>query len=430
MKETIIEVFNKLGFTIKITRIIENEQSYQAFFTCNTPIQLSKSQIEFIEREVKSPGRINVNTFVPESNELSIQIPKKSTGKETNNPETTVKIGKTIEDEVISLDFSKFPHLLIGGATGTGKTNLIKLIINELLKTECQITLIDFKLIDFINYKDKINMITDNDTAILEIKRFYNEMKRHQEYILNGFSPSKHYFLIIDEFAELKLDKEGYQELRSILQMGRAFNFHVIISTQRPSASILKGDLKANIDARISLKVSSKIDSRIILDMGGAENLSFKGDMLIKTGIRLVRAQAFKADDPTPIKKEIKEQTLKEEDIELELDQTVLLIPKKLYLNFLKELKTLLKTNIYEFYLPIISEHQIEIIKNFIRENRYNLSEKDMITLDIVLMNNFDEVRQKIIKKRMMKLIETGNFWSAVEKEIELVSRFKPTIIL
>jgi len=81
-------------------------------------------------------------------------------------------------------------------------------------------------------------------------------------------------------------------------------------------------------------------------------------------------------------------------------------------------------------YLQHISKYQIEIIKNFIKERKYNLSEKDMITIDVALMDSFDEVRQKIVKKRMMKLIETGNFWSAVEKEIKLVSEYKPKIVL
>jgi len=432
MKDTIIEAFKKLGFDINITEIIENDRLYQIFFTCNKPLQLSKSQTEFIEREIKSPGRIIINTFIPESNELSIQVPKKSTtDKESNNPETTVEIGKTIENEIIDLDFSKFPHLLIGGTTGTGKTNIIKLILNKLITTKNEIVLVDFKLIDFINYKDKIRMIVNNESAVLEIKRFYNEMKQHQEDILNGFSPNKHYFIIIDEFAELKLDKEGYQQLRSILQMGRAFNFHVIIATQRPSANIIQGDLKANIDTRIALKVSSRIDSRIILDAGGAENLGFKGDMLIKRGTELVRVQAFKAEDPVfvPKEQEIKEKP--KEQVGLKIDETFLLIPIDTYLSFLLGLKMSLNFKGYEKDIPSISGQYFDIVQRFLKvKNCYNISVTDMLIIDIQLKKHFDSVRRQIVKKRILKLAELKDFWLAILNETKLVLEYKQKIIL
>ena len=225
-----------------------------------------------------------------------------------------VALGKNIMGKSISCEIDKTPHLLVAGATGSGKSVCINCIIASILMrtkpNEVKLVLVDPKKVELSMYKDiphllmpvvtdpvkanealkrivremeqRYNMFSDRNVKNIatynewvdkeNAKRSENDKIRHMPYIV----------VIVDELADLMLvaSKEVEDSIMRITQMARAAGIHLIIATQRPSTDVITGVIKANIPSRIAFAVSSNIDSRTILDQGGAEKLLGKGDML------------------------------------------------------------------------------------------------------------------------------------------------------
>jgi S-DNA-T family DNA segregation ATPase FtsK/SpoIIIE len=198
-------------------------------------------------------------------------------------------IGNTVFGEQFNFDLSKQPHTIIAGTTGSGKTSLLKVIISNLLccKTDYNdLVLIDPKGTEFNQYSKLINCHVVNTyeqtlkmlidiTQIMESR--YNEMRKNINVYL------KNIVIVIDEYASLHLqdhDKKLHKQLCFLAQKCRAAKIFIILATQRPSISVIDGNIKANFPARIACKVASAIDSKIILDRVGAEKLLSCGDAL------------------------------------------------------------------------------------------------------------------------------------------------------
>lgn len=220
----------------------------------------------------------------------------------------TVALGKDISGNITTADIGKMPHVLIAGATGSGKSVCINSIIISLLykstPDEVRLLMIDPKVVELGVYNGiphlLVPVVTDPrkaagalnwavsemlgrykifaDNAVRDLKG-YNKLAREAE---NPLSPMPEIVIIIDELADLMMaaPNEVEDAICRLAQMARAAGMHLVIATQRPSVDVITGVIKANIPSRIAFAVSSQVDSRTILDGGGAEKLLGRGDML------------------------------------------------------------------------------------------------------------------------------------------------------
>jgi S-DNA-T family DNA segregation ATPase FtsK/SpoIIIE len=213
-------------------------------------------------------------------------------------------LGKGAGGEAVAGDLSKMPHLLIAGATGSGKTVCLNSSICCLLMnappSEVQFIMIDPKRVELTSFNSIPHLaapvIVDTQKAIGTLRWLNQEMdKRYQKLAtagarnIEGYNKNKegeerlpYLVLVIDELADLMM--AGFDEVEHVLcrlaQLARATGIHLIVATQRPSVDVVTGLIKANFPTRISFAVTSQVDSRTILDMGGAEKLLGRGDML------------------------------------------------------------------------------------------------------------------------------------------------------
>ncbi|MEJ6735872.1 MAG: DNA translocase FtsK 4TM domain-containing protein [Flavobacteriales bacterium] len=252
--------------------------------------------------------------------------------------ELPVVMGKTITNETYVFDLAKMPHLLMAGATGQGKSVGLNAVLVSLLykkhPSQLKFVLIDPKKVELTLY-NKIErhylaklpdtedaIITDNDKVIntlnslciemdqryelLKIAMVRNIVEYNAKFIARKLNPENgHKFLpyivlVIDEFADLIMTagKEVETPIARLAQLARAIGIHLIIATQRPSANIITGIIKANFPGRLAFRVTSGIDSRTILDASGADQLIGRGDMLISQGNDLIRLQCAFVDTP------------------------------------------------------------------------------------------------------------------------------------
>ena len=248
-------------------------------------------------------------------------------------------VGKTITNEVFMFDLAKAPHLLVAGATGQGKSVGLNAILTSLLykkhPAELKIVLVDPKKVEFSIYNPLINhflaKVPDEDadpiiTDVTKVVRTLNSLcklmdtrydllkevraKNIKEYNQkfidrkipprggHGYMP--YIVVVIDEFGDLIMTagKEIEMPIARIAQLARAVGIHMIIATQRPTTTIITGNIKANFPARIAFKVSAGIDSKTILDRTGAQQLIGKGDMLYLGGAEPIRIQCAFVDTP------------------------------------------------------------------------------------------------------------------------------------
>ena len=219
-----------------------------------------------------------------------------------------VSLGRDISGRSHFANLGRMPHLLIAGATGSGKSVTIHAIITSLLyrnpPENLKFMMIDPKRVELTMYNNIPHLltpvITDPKKAILALKWVAKEMERRYDILeknkvrdidsyhqnVKGGDPVPFIVIIIDELADLmqSYPRELEAAVIRLAQMSRAVGIHLILSTQRPSVNIITGLIKANIPARIALQVSSQIDSRTILDTAGAEKLIGAGDMLFLSG--------------------------------------------------------------------------------------------------------------------------------------------------
>jgi S-DNA-T family DNA segregation ATPase FtsK/SpoIIIE len=267
-------------------------------------------------RVVPIPEKAVVGIEVP--NPVSVIVGLKgileSVSFEKSKSLLTLALGKTTDGAGYVTNLASMPHLLIAGATGSGKSVGIHTIILSILykarPDEVKFLLIDPKRVEMPIYKDiphlynpctiaaNADIITNPREAVAALKKlvlvmeerytkFANAMVRNIENYNNKMAETggeKEFYIvvIIDELADLMLivQKEIEDSIQRLTQMARAVGIHLILATQRPSVNVITGIIKANFPARLSFQTTSKVDSRVILDMLGAESLMGKGDML------------------------------------------------------------------------------------------------------------------------------------------------------
>ncbi|MCX6273253.1 MAG: DNA translocase FtsK 4TM domain-containing protein [Bacteroidetes bacterium] len=279
------------------------------------------------------PGKGTIGIEVPNQNpEIVAMRSVLSSDKFQNSKyELPIALGKTISNETFVADLTKFPHLLMAGATGQGKSVGLNAIITSILyrkhPSEVKFVMVDPKKVELSlfakienHYLAKLPdfdeaIITDTrkvvrvlNSMMIEMDNRYNLLKDAQvrnikeyntKFIARKLNPEKgHQFLpyivlVVDEFADLIMTagKEIETPLTRLAQLSRAIGIHLIIATQRPSVNIITGTIKANFPARVAFRVISKIDSRTILDSGGADQLVGRGDMLLSMGSDMIRLQ-------------------------------------------------------------------------------------------------------------------------------------------
>ncbi len=201
-------------------------------------------------------------------------------------------LGKSIDGSLMWMDLYENPHMIVAGTTGSGKSTLLhNIIANIIYFDSADLFLVDPKNIEFSAYEEIGQVAYSYEESLAYLNALIKLMDARYEYMRGGKPASnlRNQVLIIDEFANLIMQDKNdqfYSSLCYLAQKCRASNIFIILATQRPSAQIINGNIKANFPARIACKVANQVDSRIILDESGAENLSGKGDALLKDNFR------------------------------------------------------------------------------------------------------------------------------------------------
>ncbi|MBC8456055.1 DNA translocase FtsK [bacterium] len=269
------------------------------------------------------PGKNLVGVEVPNPNHEIIYLRDILDSDEYKKPDSPLMLafGKTSDGEIFTYDLRKTPHLLIAGATGSGKSVCLNSIIMSILfrakPHEVKLAIIDPKKVELAPYRKLKNyhlvttedlgehVVTTPENAIILLKSVEAEMENRYNKLASAavrnidefnekvnqqedsdLDPMPYIVLLIDEFADLMLVAKGEVEepIARLAQMARAVGIHLVLATQRPSVDVITGVIKANFPARIAFNVASKTDSRTILDMNGAEKLLGRGDMLFLSG--------------------------------------------------------------------------------------------------------------------------------------------------
>ncbi|HUX97793.1 MAG TPA: DNA translocase FtsK 4TM domain-containing protein [Bacteroidales bacterium] len=286
------------------------------------------------------PGRGTVGIEVPNKRPEMVSMRSLITSKafQETKFDIALALGRTITNEPFIVDLTKMPHLLVAGATGQGKSVGINAIITSIIykkhPAELKFVLIDPKRVELplyskierhflaklpgeedaiitdtqkvINTLNSLCIEMDNRLELLKAAQSRNIKEYNDKFTSRKLSPEKghkylpYIVLIIDEFADLIMTagREIEGPIGRLAQLARAIGIHLIISTQRPSANIITGFIKANFPTRIAFRVFSSVDSRTILDATGADRLVGRGDMLISSGNEPVRVQCAFIDTP------------------------------------------------------------------------------------------------------------------------------------
>ncbi|MBS2024038.1 MAG: PD-(D/E)XK nuclease family protein [Deltaproteobacteria bacterium] len=231
-----------------------------------------------------------------------------------------VPVGVTLTRELLKLDLAAAPHLLVAGTTGSGKTvflkGLILSLLNRLPRSECQVAIVDPKMLDFPPF-DRLPLwkpvITEPSQAVALLESLAEEELPRRTLLLRKAGATQRSDLppgtlpalvvVIDEFADLTLSlgdratkSQFLERVQRLLQRARAVGIHLVIATQRPSVDAIPGQLKANLPVRIAFKLATVVDSNTVLDEQGAESLLGAGDVLLKRDGQTIRAQAFRVE--------------------------------------------------------------------------------------------------------------------------------------
>ncbi|MBQ6790604.1 MAG: DNA translocase FtsK [Paludibacteraceae bacterium] len=333
---TLYEIVPKAGIRVAQIQRLEND----------IMLSLSATGIRII---APMPGKGTIGIEVPNEKPQVVSMHSVIASKRFQDEQKMrlpVAYGRTITNEVFMFDLAKTPHLLVAGATGTGKSVAINAIITSLLykkhPAELKLVMVDPKMVEFAPYKPLLKhflaaqpdtdpdqiVITDCDRVINTLNSLVIEMENRYKLLMDAgvrnledyndkfvrrrLNPNKlvadslhHQFLpyiviIIDEYGDfiMQAGKQVETPIARITQKARAVGMHMILATQRPSVNIVTGVIKANIPTRIALRTQSVIDSRTVLDAKGAEQLIGRGDSLYAGNASITRVQCAFVDTP------------------------------------------------------------------------------------------------------------------------------------
>lgn len=301
----------------------------------NIALRLAASSVRIV---APIPGKHAVGIEIPNKRRSLVSFGEllQEESFYADNVAIPIAVGKDIPGEAQIIDLTKTPHLLIAGATGSGKSVCVNSIICSILyrrsPAEVRLILIDPKIVELKFYNDIPHLltpvITDPKRAFQALQYLLYEMERRYSLLdalgvrdVNGYNakikrrhlatePLPYIVVLIDEFADLMATsgKELESTVARLAAMSRAVGIHLVLATQRPSTDVITGLIKANIPSRIAFMVASKIDSRIIIDAVGAEKLLGRGDMLFTS-----------AWDPFPVR--MQGAFLSDEEVERVVEQ-------------------------------------------------------------------------------------------------------------
>jgi len=333
---TLYEIVPKAGIRVAKIQALEND----------IMMSLSATGIRII---APMPGKGTIGIEVPNEKPQTVSMHSVIASKRFQDEQKMrlpIAYGRTITNEVFMFDLAKTPHLLVAGATGTGKSVAINAIITSLLykkhPAELKLVMVDPKMVEFAPYKPLIKhylaampdtdpeqiVITECDRVINTLNSLVIEMENRYKLLMDAgvrnledyndkfvkrrLNPNKlvadslhHQYLpyiviIIDEYGDfiMQAGKQVETPIARITQKARAVGMHMILATQRPSVNIVTGVIKANIPTRIALRTQSVIDSRTVLDAKGAEQLIGRGDSLYAGNASITRVQCAFVDTP------------------------------------------------------------------------------------------------------------------------------------
>ena len=333
---TLYEIVPKAGVRVAKIQALEND----------IMLSLSATGIRII---APMPGKGTIGIEVPNEKPQVVSMHSVIASKrfqEEQKMRLPIAYGRTITNEVFMFDLAKTPHLLVAGATGTGKSVAINAIITSLLykkhPAELKLVMVDPKMVEFAPYKPLLKhflaaqpdtdpdqvVITDCDKVINTLNSLVIEMENRYKLLMDAgvrnledyndkfvkrrLNPNKlvadslhHQYLpyiviIIDEYGDfiMQAGKQVETPIARITQKARAVGMHMVLATRRPSVNIVTGVIKANIPTRIALRTQSVIDSRTVLDAKGAEQLIGRGDSLYAGNASITRVQCAFVDTP------------------------------------------------------------------------------------------------------------------------------------
>ncbi|HEU5187128.1 MAG TPA: DNA translocase FtsK 4TM domain-containing protein, partial [Candidatus Saccharimonadales bacterium] len=303
---------------VKLTRITALET--------NIALNLAAQAIRI---EAPIPGQRAVGIEVPNRKAADVRLRGILASQQWQSAGSPLSfaIGRDIAGDPVIGELDRMPHVLIAGATGSGKSVMINTLLTSLLyrnsPSDLKLILVDPKQVELTPYNDIPHLltpvITEPEKCISALKWAVNEMERRYSLLaeekvrnIQGYNSSKgdermpYIVVVIDELADLMMiaarDVEAL--IVRLAQKARAVGIHLVLATQRPSVDVITGLIKANVPARIAFTVASQVDSRTILDQIGAEKLLGKGDMLLLTPdmSKPKRIQGAWTDDPEVIK--------------------------------------------------------------------------------------------------------------------------------
>ncbi len=259
-----------------------------------------------IRIEAPIPGKSQVGVEVPNVRPQLVTIKEMLSSDEMAKVESklAVTLGRDVSGNAVVDDVARMPHVLVAGATGSGKSVLLRAVVASILTraspAEARLILVDPKRVEFTGYNDIPHLLTpvivEPEKTLPALKWALSEMNKRYRLFqevgardITDFNNKQkggeripYLVIIIDELADIMVIAPGEVEkaITRLAQMSRATGLHLVLATQRPSTDILTGLIKANIPCRIAFNVTSQVDSRVILDMPGAEKLLGRGDML------------------------------------------------------------------------------------------------------------------------------------------------------
>ena len=319
--KTLENTFTNFGINAKVTGVTEGPSVTQYEIQPAPGVKISKITnlsndialsfaVASVRIEAPIPGKNAIGIEVPNIKRTKVYLKEMLGSKELleHHYKLPLALGLTIGGKPIIADLTELPHLLIAGATGSGKSVCINSIILSILYTlnpnQVKFIMVDPKRVELNVYNGiphlSIPIITDKNQATKVLNYAISEMERrfkifasagvrnlegYNEYVQNindDTQPLPYIIIIIDELADLMLSSpvKVEESLCRLAQMTRATGIHLIIATQRPSVDIITGSIKVNFPSRIAFAVSTQVDSRTILDVNGAEKLLGNGDML------------------------------------------------------------------------------------------------------------------------------------------------------
>ena len=320
--EKLIEILHEFGVEAKLVQIHIGPSVTK--FEIKPELGVRVNKISNLQNDIKMglaakdirieapiPGKASVGIEIPNVEKTSVQMKDlmRTIPDSMKDKKLLFCLGKDLMGNNVYGELNRMPHLLIAGATGSGKSVCVNAIISSILMRtkpdEVKLVLIDPKKVEFTPYNDVPHLlspvITDGDLANKALKVIVEMMDRrydlfgelgvrnitaYNEYVLSHnddhLKVLPRIVIIIDELADLMLvaAKEVEASIQRITQLARAAGIHLIVATQRPSVDVITGVIKANIPSRIAFAVSQAVDSRTILDQAGAERLLGNGDML------------------------------------------------------------------------------------------------------------------------------------------------------